>query len=233
MIVTILSAFRNSVGPQIERYFAQINALATLLENMGDKLTLVLGYGDSTDGTGEALFEAAADSIGAILIDVSHGGPVFGSFEHPQRFKQLAYVGNKLLDNIPPDADYVAIVESDLIWEASMLSFLLLGVKVYVPAAAPMVMDAPPANTFYDTFAFRRYGQRFTKEPPYAPPARSGNLFSKHLPLDSAGSVLVMNAELARQVRFSEEEVIVGLCKDIYRVGGSVWLDPDATVYHP
>ena len=91
MNVTVISAFRNSEA-YIDRYFQQIDRLANLLAKRKPytRLNLVLGYGDSTDGTGEILFEAAADSIGAHLLDVSHGGPHFGSIEHPQRFRQLA-----------------------------------------------------------------------------------------------------------------------------------------------
>lgn len=78
MNIVICSAFRQA-SSYIERYMAQVDALSTLLAKRGDYLSLVLGYGDSTDGTGEQLFEAATLSIGARLIEVSHGGKVFGS----------------------------------------------------------------------------------------------------------------------------------------------------------
>lgn len=227
MIVTIISAFRNAVGPQIDRYFCQMEALDTLLTQRGDTLTLLLGYGDSTDGTGEALFEAAADSIGALLIHVSHGGPHFGSIEDPQRFKQLAFVGNKLLANVPSDADVVGIVESDLIWEAETMT-RLIDHLAWVPAIAPMIMDGP--TSFYDVYAYRMNGERFTKTPPYH--WRLENFCNDLTLLDSAGSVLFMNADLARKARFTDGEAIVGLCKDIYNHGGSIWLDSQATVKH-
>lgn len=226
MNVTIISAFRNAASNgQIERYFDQVGALDKALTARGDRLKLILGYGDSTDGTGEALFEEAQFLMDALLVDVSHGGKHYGSIENAQRFKQLAYVGNKLLDCVPPDADVVGIVESDLIWEADTLVRLIDSIQDYV-AIAPMIMDGP--NSFYDVFAFRRDGVRFTKSPPYYPNI-NGQLFQ----VDSAGSVLIMDGDLARQARFEEEDVIVGLCKQIYERGGSVWVDPALKVVHP
>lgn len=58
MNVTVISCFRNATG-HIERYFDQVGKLATTLGARGDWLKLILGYGDSTDGTGEMLFEEA------------------------------------------------------------------------------------------------------------------------------------------------------------------------------
>lgn len=226
MNITILSSFRNATR-HIDRYFTQIDALAACLARRGDRLNLQLGYGDSTDGTSEMLFESAACSIGAVLHNVTHGGAEYGSIEHPQRFKQLAYVGNRLLATIPPDADVVGIVESDLIWDAMTMLRLIDHLRD-VPAVAPMIMDGP--DSFYDVFAFRRDGQRFTKTPPYhAVFSRGDDLVQ----LDSAGSVLWMRGDLARVVRCTEDEVIVGLCEDINAHAGSIWLDSRCIVHHP
>lgn len=229
MNVTIISAFRDAVH-YVERYFAQMDALQTALCARGDSLYLVLGYGDSSDGTGEALFDECANRFPALLLDVSHGGPKFSSVEHPQRFKQLAYVGNRLLAVIPPIADVVGIVESDLLWDAQTMLDLIDDLEHLPPpfaAVAPMIMDG--ATSFYDVYAHRRNGQRFAKQPPFHPDILPD---SELLEMDSAGSVLFMDAALARQVRCTEDEVIVGLCKDIYAHGGNVWLDSQAAVQH-
>jgi len=223
MNVTIISAFRNSVS-YLERYFEQMDDLQASLMRRGDALQLTLGYGDSTDGTGAALFDECSHRFCAHLLDVSHGGPLFGSIENAQRFKQLAFIGNRLLDNVPAEADVVGIVESDLLWRAETL-LSLIDHLAHVPAVAPMVMDGP--ESFYDVFAFRKNGVRFRKQPPFHP-----WLGSDLVQLDSAGSVLLMRAELARKARFNDEEVIVGLCKDIYAHGGAVWLDPMRAVQH-
>jgi hypothetical protein len=222
--ITIISCFRNSCG-HIVRYFDQMLELRRLLQERGDHLALLLGYGDSTDGTEQMLFEEASFAIGALLVEVSHGGQHFGSIENAQRFKQLAYVGNTLLSHVDATADVVGIVESDLIWDAPTLLRLIDHLD-YVPAIAPMVMDGE--RSFYDVFAFRKNGVRFTKKPPYHP-----ELNGQLLQVDSAGSVLFVRAEYARKARLSDGEAIVGFCADIYSYGGKIWLDPSAAVAHP
>jgi hypothetical protein len=233
--ITILSAFRDSTA-YIERYFTQIDSLACLLGQRGDCLNLVLGYGDSSDGTEAYLYEEASNrGVETLLLDVTHGGPHFGSIEHPQRFKQLAYAGNSLLGCVQRRADVVAIVESDLIWDAQTFVSLLDDLELrtnFNSAVAPMVMDGE--HSFYDVFAFRRNGERFTKEPPYLPRhTRSDLIEGSLIRLDSAGSMLVMDGSMARRVCFTDEEAIVGLCKDIYAHGGTIWLDADSAVFHP
>lgn len=226
MNITIISCFRNATH-YIERYFDQMSALGTLLLKRGDHLKLILGYGDSVDGTGEMLYEEAIFAMDALLIEVSHHGPVFGSIEHPQRFRQLAFVGNRLLDHVPANADIVGIVESDLIWQPEVMMRLIDHIQDYV-AVAPMVMDGQ--DSFYDVFAFRANGKRFSKQPPYH---RCFDEYMRLYPLESAGSVLFMDAYLARKARFSDGEAIVGFCRDIRDAGGSIWLDPSLSVAHP
>jgi hypothetical protein len=231
--ITIISCFRNSCG-HIVRYFDQMLALRRLLHERGDHLALLLGYGDSTDGTEQMLFEEASFAIGALLVEVSHGGQHFGSIENAQRFKQLAYVGNTLLSHVDATADVVGIVESDLIWDAETMVRLLDHLD-YVPAIAPMVMDGE--HSFYDVYAFRMDGQRFTKEPPFLPRRTRPDLVhpvqNNLIRLDSAGSVLFVRAEYARKARLSDGQAIVGYCADIYSYGGSIWLDPTASCAHP
>lgn len=228
MNITIVSAFRNSIS-YIVRYFDQIDHLAIVLARRKPfaHLNLLLGYGDSTDGTGEALFEAAADSIGAHLIDVSHGGKEYGSVEDVQRFRQLAWTWNKLLPNIPHDSDAVVLLESDLIWETETLVALIDHLATF-SAIAPMIFHAHPPDRFRDVYAFRRNGVRFTNEAPY-----HADLNGAVLQVDSAGSVLAMRGPLARKVCVPEEDVVVGLCRQIYEHGGSIFVDPSLSVFHP
>lgn len=253
MNVTILSAFRNAV-PQIERYCEQMDGLQALLHRRcagptgapgartsGDTLRLLLGYGDSTDGTEAALFDECSNRFCAHLIDVTHGGAHYGSIEHPTRFKQLAFVGNRLLEHVPDDADVVGIVESDLIWEPDTLVQLIEDLEHLPPlgAVAPMILEQK-TGLYYDIWGHRKNGVRFTKQPPFHAALlveveqnpQLGHVISL-VEVDSAGSILFMDGDLARVARFSEEEAIVGLCKDIYAHGGGVYLDANATVYHP
>lgn len=226
MNVVICSAFRNS-ATYIDRYFDQIDRLANLLARRGDWLSLVLGYGDSTDGTGELLFEAAANSIGARLVDVSHGGQAYGSIVNAERFRQLAYIGNKIFANVPDDADAVIWLESDLIWEPGVIAELLNHLQWHA-CVAPMVLDSNGV-TFYDVWAYRRGGVEFAKQPPYHVGLNGDHMVE----MDSVGSCVVMRADAAKRVTVPEADVLVGVCRQIREMGGRVWLDSSQKVYHP
>lgn len=198
-----------------------------------DGLSLVLGYGDSTDDTDAMLFEATSGGIGARLIDVTHGGEVYGSIVDERRFRQLAYIGNKIFANIPDDVDAVVWCESDLIWEPKTMMALIDRLQDY-PAVAPMVMHAGNPGLypgggpfFYDSYCHRRNGQRFSNTPPYHP-----ELGADMLQMDSAGSVLAMNAGLVKHIKIGSD-VLIGACRQIYELGGSVWLDPALIFFHP
>jgi hypothetical protein len=229
MKVVILSAFRNSL-PYVFRYAAQMQDLGAMLNERRDTLHLILGYGDSIDGT-ELALKDACHWLDAKLIDVSHGGRHYGSNTHPQRFAQLAKVFNTLLSHVPDDvndADIVGHVESDLVWEAPTLLQLIDDVQ-QVPAVAPLVLGGD-SDQFYDLWAYARDGVHFTKSPPYheALDGRDGLV-----QIDSAGSVLFVRGALAREARYSDGEAILGYCRDINHNGGSIWCDTSARVYHP
>lgn len=232
MNVTICSAFRNAVH-YLPRYLEQIDCLDYALKG---KLSFVWGEGDSTDNT-RKLLQANTYRFRAQIVDCSHGGALFGSIVHAQRFKQLAHVGNTMLAAIPQDVEAVVLLDSDLIWEAATLVVLIHHLATY-PAIAPMIFhkDDPGLYAgygpfFYDTFAFRRGQIRFSNMAPYHPDHPDED--RAVLQMDSAGGCLAMRGELARQVHFSADEVIVGLCKEIYQCGESVWLDPSLSIFHP
>lgn len=227
--IALCSAFRNAQS-YIDRYFAQIDALNRLLTQRGDTLTLMLGYGDSTDDTDALLFEhTSGGAIGALLIDCTHGGPVYGSVVNPERFRQLAYVANKVWRAIPTNANVVAWAESDLTWEAQTMLALIDGTKEY-PAVAPMVMldrQGWSKEAFYDVYAFRKDGKLFRHNPPYF----DGWPVSEPVQIDSAGSCMALRGELVKQLTWTDG-VFPELCQQIYRLGGAVWLDARLAVKH-
>lgn len=118
------------------------------------------------------------------------------------------------------------MVESDLIWKPETLIALIDRLQD-VPCVAPMIMERSSGG-FYDTFAYRCNGHQFMKTYPYHVDLR-GEL----LQMDSVGSCWAIRADLARKVRFPEHDVVVGLCKQVYALGGSVWCDPNLIVWHP
>lgn len=228
MNVCLISCFRNST-PHIGRYFEQVGALEVALMERGDRLHLVLGEGDSVDDTRRLLTLLSAWSS-ATIVDCAHGGPEFGSVVDVQRFRQLGHVGRCLWAAIPADADQVLYVESDLIWDAATLVRLLDRLED-CPVVAPMVMFRHawnwPADVFYDVWAFRKNGAHFNPAAPYF----EGWPTDQLLQIDSAGSCVAMRAPLARELVW-DEQVFVGACAQIYRLGGSVWLDPTLSILH-
>jgi hypothetical protein len=224
MKIVLCSAFRNACA-YLPRYFAQVAVLGKALAARGDTLELILGEGDSSDNTRGNL-SYIFRHLPATIVDCSHGGPVFGPVVNAQRFKQLAHVGNQIWQRIPATAQAVVYVESDLIWDTKTLLALIDRLFFY-PSICPLILEAN--GLFYDVWAYRRGGQHFTKQPPYHPDINGAEV----LQLDSAGSCLALGAGLARHVSFTEEEVFVGLCKQINQTGGGVYLDPALSIQHP
>lgn len=204
-----------------------MDVLQRILGGDGHSLHLVLGYGDSGDGTGDMLFEQCTRRYSCQLLDVSHGGRHYGSVVSRRRFKQLAFVANTLWQAIPQDSDVVFLVESDLIWEAGTLIELLTWVG-YKEILAPMVVHQD--NRFYDTWAFIRNGINFKAEKPYHPDLRPGVRFYG---MSSVGSLLAMEYNLASQLVWPEEDVVVGLCRQARGLGAQIMLDSYSRVIHP
>lgn len=226
----LVSAFRNA-SSYIERYCTQMDALQDSLHKRDDTLTLVLGYGDSKDKTAVNLFEELDSNLfrydNVVALDVTHGGHFYGSVVNKQRFKDLAFVFNKLWDNIPESADYVGLIESDLLWQPESIVGLVEGLQ-WASMVAPMVLHLN--GNFYDTWAFRLAGERFRGVKPYH------NMLTPSMltyDMDSVGSAFLMKAETARMLHWPEEDVVVGICKQIRDSGGIVRLDTTLKVYHP
>lgn len=241
MKIALGSAFRNSKS-RLARYFEQVQALQDALLARGDSLHLGLVEGDSTDRTLTLLQQKLVSFTGTI-IDRSHGGPVYGSTEHPDRFRALQGVGNGILESCPLDADVLVYVESDLLWDAATIIQCIDRLKVGVDVIAPMIFAG---TTFYDVFAFRGLdGSRFAPFAPYhMSVAEAGAVTSSISPsglsvpgglveVSSAGSCLVMRAEVAWQCRVPPEDGLVGFCRDARTKGFKIWADFDGIVRHP
>lgn len=237
MRVALLSAFHNMASRRgcIERYFVQAAGLRDLLAHRPGQpyLRLILVEGDSTDHTQQELAARLADGmwLGSALVDRSHGRHVWHSVEVPERMANLAYVFNGGLDQVAPSDDVVVYVDSDLIWEPGMLLALCSRIEPgAVDLLAPMVFAG---EHFYDVWGFRAGGGvRFSPFPPYHHALANGaqaGLFK----LDTAGACIAMSSLVARQCRLTEDEAIVGLCKQATARGFNLYLDPSLRVEHP
>ena len=216
MTVTLISIFRNSVT-YLDRYVEQVDALR---EHM--PVYCVVAEGDSDDGTWEQL-----QTLPEIdeYHKIEHGGPTFKSVDNKQRWGQIAFVYNALLDQLDPDGP-VILVESDLIWQPETMVALLKHLGVGIDAVAPLSVKG---DRFYDT-----WGHRWPDGTPFTSNLDQIVTDGKLLrPISSAGSCIVMKEDVARKARFGTEDGIVGFCADLHRLGFHLYLDDQLRVTHP
>jgi hypothetical protein len=230
MNVTLISCFRNATG-YIERYFDQLTDLINELQDRGDWIYVIWGEGDSTDDTKAKLAYNTVWSTDALIrdVDCTHGGADYGSVVNTERFRQLAHVGNCMWAHIPQDADAVVYVESDLIWEPEAILTLIDRLQDY-PAISPMVYlrrQGFGQNAFYDVWAGRKDGKHFSHYPPYC----DGFDPDKPFQVDSMGSCMAIRGTLAKGLIW-DEQVFVGICRQLKEQGYGIWIDPTVAVYH-
>lgn len=229
MNVCACSSFRSSTG-YLARYFDQMAGLRRSLARRGDGLYLVLAEGDHADDTRAQLPDMLWNFC-ATLISYDHGGPDHGSVVNAERFANLAKVWGRIWAAIPNDADAVLFVESDLIWAPATMLALIDHLREY-PAMAPMVMlqrEGYPPDSFFDVWAFRKGNLPFNHRPPYF----SGWPSSVPVQIDTAGSCIAFRGDIACQLVWPPEDVVRGICRQVYELGGSVWLDPALAIVHP
>ena len=223
MHVAFGAIFRNQME-SLDRFITQWYSLQALAEGQ-HKITPVFVEGDSTDGTRARLDEMFPGHV----TTRNHGGPVFGSVDKVERWKQVSYACDGVLERVTPEHDALLWAEADLIWEPRTLLKLLDHLK-RVDMVCTMVMMR---GHFYDSWAFWSAGSHFGGAPPFHPAlARhpNGQLF----PLESGGSCWAIRGELARKCRFRPPETAMrGFCREVREAGGRIWLDPTLAVYHP
>lgn len=215
--VAVLTPFRNA-RRHLDRYFRQLTALRDALAP-DVSLRLVAAEGDSKDGTRQAVLDRSHETgIPVDLVPTDHGLGPWGSVEDPERMRAMSGVMNAALSAVEPQDDLVVWLMSDLEWSPATLRDLIRaaadrrgGFDVF----APMVYM--PSGAFYDTWAYRKSGQRFQGTAPYHPEFQPGKL----LELDSAGTCLAMRAEVARAARATTEEA-VSWCASARRQGARI-----------
>lgn len=229
MNIVVGSAFRNS-SRYITRYLSQVLALQ---QHVGPDhpVRVIAVEGDSHDGTAETL--AARAELWEVDIDIrtcNHGHPEFGSTESPVRLRELTKVNNAILRGVKAADDVLLYVESDLLWKphdvGSIIDMAMRregGFDVF----APLVFAG---SAFYDIWGYRGLdGERFS---PFAP-------YHRDMPatgvaeISSAGSCLAMRAKIARKVRNTTENALVGWCKCAREADYTIACAVDFRVNHP
>lgn len=231
MNIAIGSCFRNSAGYPINRWMRQVARLQDWAAHRWHDLNLICVWGDSTDDTRQELINCTSALCGARttaeVVERSHGGPVFGSTEAPERMKALSYVGNGIFESVGPDIDILIYVESDLMWQPETLGRLMNRLNE-TDIVAPLVFAG---QAFYDIWGFRSLeGERFGPFHPYNRTLRHDGQLTE---VSSVGSCLVMRGEVARECRIIDDECLVGFCKDARSKGYRVSVDSSERIEHP
>lgn len=237
MSVVICSIFRDSES-YLDRYCGQVASLVGWLAGGRVSTHLIWVEGDSSDNTYGILQQRGGFLSGIAgmyntrcdltLLKHDHGGPKFGSVEDDIRWRNISAVCNTGLAAVREQDTSVIYVESDLIWSRETMLELLDDLNT-VEAVAPMCFHQP-TGLFYDTWGHRKDGVRFSQHPPYHPGIQNLGLTR----INSAGSCIAMQGDVARKCRFNPPELgIVGLGMDMLRAGKQLWLDPRQSVYHP
>ena len=207
----------------LPRYFEQLRSLTSDYE-----IGLAICEGDSTDNTLAVLSHAQVnETFNLYLYKYSHNGPKFGSVDNAERWFNIAKTWNYMLDNCNKfnEYDYFCYMEADLIWNKETIDKLVEGMEEF-DCVSPMSMLGE--NWFYDTWGYRSNGLNFAATYPYHP---YFNDCLRYMPLDSAGSCILMKSEVAKNCRLSLKDAMIG--HDIIENGYSFVLDKTAIVNHP
>lgn len=245
MNIVLGSAFRNAAGAQISRWAQQCKSLQDSLSS--DITRWILGTeqyedasfrmiaveGDSSDNTrGELEYLQLAQREPLTIISCNHGQRVFGSTEEEDRLAALSQVGNAILSGVEKSDDILIYVESDLIWDAyTMVCLIDKLLSGNYDVIAPLIFAG---NNFYDIFVYRGLdGERFSPFPPYHRDLPREGETQVLTEVSSAGSCLVMKAEVARRCRIRNNQALLGFCEDVREKGYHIWVDSTQRIYHP
>lgn len=245
MNIVLGSAFRNSSISHITRWADQCYALESYLYSILGRGILGLTQddplrfrviaveGDSINDTQAQLHrECKRRGLELDLRTCNHGCRVFGSTEDEDRLKALSLVGNAILGGVRLIDDVMVYVESDLVWSADTITRLIARVLEGYDVIAPLIFAG---EHFYDIFVYRGLdGNRFSPFFPYHSSISSdGFLDAYPVEVQSAGSCLVMRADVARTCRIRDENALLGFCKDVRSKGYMVWVDKTERIEHP
>lgn len=236
MNIVLGSAFRNAEGKQITKWLDQCISLWIAWTNKDFNFRLIAVEGDSTDNTREQLLHQSSQSgLRLDLITCNHGQRIFGSTEEADRLSALSQVGNAILSGVNESDDILIYVESDLLWSEGVMIKLIDRVMTDgYDVVAPLVFAG---DNFYDIFVYRGLdGERFSPFPPYHHSLWNDcqdEFKIKPVEVSSAGSCLVMKAEVARRCRIRNNQALLGFCEDVREKGYHIWVYSTQRIYHP
>jgi hypothetical protein len=206
----------------------QVEHLGYFLFQRGDTLSLVLGEGDHEDNTSSRL-RSWFTQYDTTIINCNHGGLEYGSVVHPERFKNLLYVWDRIWKSIRSDSDVVVFLEADLMWEVSTI-VSLIDLTKEVAAVAPLIAlrrKGYKPGAHYDSWGHVKDGKMFELYPPYF----KNYPYKGLTEVDSAGSCLAIRGDYARAITW-DMDLIRGVCYQIRNMGGKVYVNLSLGVIH-
>lgn len=182
--------------------------------------------GDSRDDTSHALAELSY-GYPVQVVDIGDTG-IEGDDAH-SRLRRLSETANEYF-NWCENADYILVHESDIASPSNIVNRLVAHAErgICPIAAWPTLEISPGKVIFYDVFAFRKDGVRFTNEPPYHKCYRYPEPFQ----VDSFGTCFLFHAEDAPLIHM-REQAFLDLCLQLREQGRTLWVDPTLEVVQP
>lgn len=221
--VVMASIWRNDAARNLE------DRVGRLLSKTHPNMRWLWLVGDSSDGTYSALQKALLDrreKKEEIDIFVSDSG--IAGDDHATRLRRLSVAVNDVFNRVEPEDEYLLWHESDLISPPDIAERLLATGKC--PVAGWPILRTQGGIMFYDVFAYRRDGVKFSNLPPYHSCYRPDRPFT----VDSAGSVIMFRAEDVGHggVR-CQTEALIEICNGLRAMGREIWVDPSIPIVQP
>lgn len=182
--------------------------------------------GDSDDDTLDALIDL---SIGYDVAFAQFDTGIKGD-DAVSRLRRLSLTANHYLQIDHAVAEFVLVHESDLLSPSDIVNrFVAHAEQGRCPIAAwPTLEIQPGRRFFYDCWAYRKDGVRFSNRAPYHKCYRPDAPFA----VDSFGSVFMFSTEDSPFLHM-ENRAVLDLCDGLRARGRTLWVDPTIEVIQP
>lgn len=189
--------------------------------------------GDSSDVTEVALrYAAQSASCDDVVRVIPFSSGIKGD-DVESRMERLSATANVWMENVPDDADYCLIHESDLQSPFELCSvFALHALCGREVIAGWPTLELRSGKVFYDTWAYRRARLAFSNHPPYHPAYKPDEVFE----VDSVGSCWMFPARAVNHPFHPvkcHRRAVLDMCVALRQQGYSIWVDPTIEIVQP
>lgn len=227
--VVLCSMWRNDLNRRLVDRVEHLLAKSETYPN----LRWVWVVGDSTDGTIQALSDLTTGYDNVRILNIGNTG-IEGN-DAASRLKRLSVTANEYfyeIDRYTIDFDYILVHESDIASPRNIVNRLVAHAEQgRCPIAGwPTIKlrGEQGVSYFYDVWAYRKDGVRFTHDVPYHKCFRYPEPFQ----VDSFGTCFLFHAEDAPLIHM-QEQAFLDLCRQLRAQGRTLWVDPTLEVQQP